>query len=60
MHPEGTPHPAGEGCTVCPFPGEAKTHTLPLFRSCSVYRTQHGREGGTDPAFLLRTVWLTW
>lgn len=60
MHPEGTPHPADKGSTYCPFPGEAKMQMLSPFPSCPVYRTQQERKGRTDPAFLLRTAWLTW
>lgn len=46
MHPEGTLHPAGEGSTVCPFPGEAKTHIC-LSSPPALYTgpSRAGREG---------------
>lgn len=53
--PGGTLLPACEG-PISSFSQEAKMHPLPPF---PVHRTQQGREERADPAFPLRTAWLT-
>lgn len=53
--PEGTLLPVCES-SVSSFSREAKMHLLPPFPA---HRTQQGREGRADPAFPLRTAWLT-